>query len=158
MIPLHSLAKTAGPYSNQFNPTYDYGNVSFTRKNRFLATFLYELPFGKGKKFMSSSNGLVSRLVGGWELAGVIVAQSGPYMTILAGGDPSGTGFPELVGDGRADTVKGVPIYAGQSLNTWINPAAFATPADNIGRFASSAVGAVTGPGTQAVSLSLLKV
>jgi hypothetical protein len=155
--PTTFTGENGGTISNQFNPAYDYGNVSFTRKNRFLATFLYELPFGKGKMFMNSSNGVVSRLVGGWELAGVIVAQSGPYMTILAGGDPSGTGFPELVGDGRADTVKGVPLYAGQSLNSWINPAAFATPVDNIGRFASSAVGAVTGPGTQAVSLSLFK-
>jgi hypothetical protein len=155
--PTTFTGENGGTISNQFNPTYDYGNVSFTRKNRFLATFLYELPFGKGKMFMNSSNGLVSRVVGGWELAGVVVAQSGPYMTILAGGDPSGTGFPELVGDGRADTVKGVPLYAGQSLNSWINPAAFATPADNIGRFASSSVGAVTGPGTEAVSLSLFK-
>jgi hypothetical protein len=78
-------------------------------------------------------------------------------MTILAGNDPSGTGFPELVGDGRADTVPGVSPYTGQSLNQWINPAAFATPANNIGRFGDSPVGAVTGPGTQAVSLSLFK-
>ena len=96
-------------------------------------------------------------MIGGWELAGVVMAQTGPYLTVLAGNDPSGTGFPELVGDGRADTVSGVSPYAGQSLNQWINPAAFATPANNIGRFGNSSVGAVTGPGTQAVSLSLFK-
>jgi len=50
-----------------------------------------------------------------------------------------------------------VSPYAGQSLNSWINPAAFTAPPDNIGRFGNSLVGAVTGPGTQAISLSLFK-
>ncbi|MCU1259799.1 MAG: hypothetical protein JWO80_2684 [Bryobacterales bacterium] len=154
--PTTFTGENGGTISDQFHPGYDYGNVSFSRRHRFLGTFLYELPFGQGKAFLNG-NGLVNRLVGGWEVAGVVVAQSGPFMTILAGGDPSGTGFAELVGNGRADTVKSVSPYAGQSLNAWINPAAFATPADNIGRFASSSVGAVTGPGTQAVSLSLFK-
>ena len=85
------------------------------------------------------------------------MAQTGPYMTVLAGNEASGTGFPELVGDGRADAVSDFSHYASQSLNQWINPAAFATPANNIGRFGSSFVGAVTGPATQAVSLSSFK-
>ena len=155
--PTTFTGENGGTVTDQFHPGLDYGNVSFTRKNRFLLTFLYELPFGKGKAFMNNSNGLLSRIVGGWEIAGVAVYQSGPYMTILAAGDPAGNGFPALVGNGRADTVSGVSPYAGQSLNTWINPAAFATPQNNIGRIADSAVGAVTGPGTQAVSLSLFK-
>jgi hypothetical protein len=47
--------------------------------------------------------------------------------------------------------------YLGQTLNQWINPNAFANPANNIGRFGDSLSGSVVGPGTQAVSLSLLK-
>ncbi len=155
--PTAFTGENGGYVTDQFHPGLDYGNVSFTRRNRFLLTFLYEIPFGKGKTFLNSHNGFVDRLVGGWEIAGVAVSQSGPYMTILAGGDPAGNGYPALVGDGRADTVKGVSPYSGQSLNAWINPAAFATPANNIGRIADSSVGAVTGPGTQAVSLSLFK-
>lgn len=70
---------------------------------------------------------------------------------------------------GRADTVKRVDPYAGQSLNQWINVNAFADPCANvrqtlpdgtttaIGRFGDSHNGAVVGPGTKAVSLSLLK-
>ncbi len=155
--PLYFTGEAGGTISNQFDPRLDYGNVSFSHRQRFLATFLYELPIGKGKWLASNANKFVDRVIGGWELAGVVMAQTGPYLTILAGNDPSGTGFPELVGDGRADTVSGVSPYAGQSLNQWINPAAFATPPNNIGRFADSSVGAVTGPGTQAVSLSLFK-
>ncbi len=146
-----------GTISDPFDPGLDYGNVNFTRRNRFLTTFLYELPFGKGKPFLNGGNPFLSHLAGGWELAGVLLFQGGPFMTILAPGDPSGTGFNQLVGDSRADTVPGVSPYAGQSLTQWINPSAFTSAPDNIGRFGDSAVGGVTGPGTQAVSLSLFK-
>jgi hypothetical protein len=155
--PTTFTGENGGTISDQNHPGLDYGNVSFTRRQRFLATFLYELPFGKGKTFLNGGNKIVDHVIGGWELAGVVVAQTGPFMTILAGGDPSGTSFPNLVGNGRADTVAKVSPYAGQSLNSWINPAAFTAAQDNIGRFGTSPVGAVTGPGTQAVSLSLFK-
>ena len=58
----------------------------------------------------------------------------------------------------RADIVSGQPVIpANQSIHNWVNPAAFALPPDNIGRFGNSPVGAVTGPGTQEVSLSIYR-
>ena len=144
--------------ADQFHPGLDYGNMAFTARQRFLATFLYELPFGKGRRFgRRAPMAFVDRIIGGWEVAGVIISQTGPFMSILAPGDPSGTGFNILQGDGRADTVPGVSPYAGQSLNQWINPAAFAAPPNNIGRFGDSQVGSVVGPGENVVSLSLFK-
>jgi hypothetical protein len=72
--------------------------------------------------------------------------------------DPSGTGYNLLFANGgRADTVQGISPYQGQSINQWINPAAFNDPGDSIGRFGDSQNGAVQGPSTKAVSLSLLK-
>ena len=146
-----------GTISDPYNPSLDYGNVNYTRRNRFLTTFLYELPFGKGKSFLNTSNGLLDRVIGGWQLSGVLLFQTGPFMTVLAPGDPSGTGFNQLVGNSRADTVAGAATYGNQSIAQWLNPAAFAVPANNIGRFGDSSVGNVAGPGTQAVSLSLIK-
>ena len=62
------------------------------------------------------------------------------------------------MGNGRADVVSGVSLYpVNQGMNQWINPAAFAIPANNIGRAGDSMVGAVVGPGTQALSLSMFK-
>lgn len=148
--------EAGGTITNRFAPSLDYGNVAYTHRNRVLVTYLYELPLGKGKAFLNRG-GLVNSLVGGWEMAGVVLAETGPYMTMLASGDPSGTGFNQLVGIGRADTVSGVSPTAGQSISQWVNPAAFAIPKNNIGRFADSAVGAVEGPGTAAVSMSLIK-
>jgi hypothetical protein len=83
-------------------------------------------------------------------------------VTIPGSSDPSGSGFPflgaSLIGNGgRADTVLGVDPYQGQSLNQWINPNAYSTPPDNIGRYGNSLSGAVQGPSTKAVSISLLK-
>ena len=134
----------------------DYGNVAFTRRNRFLATFLYQMPFGRGRL---SAGRFVNPIVQGWELAGVLLYQSGPFLTVtVPGADPAGVGFPQIEGNGRADIVSGVPLYpTNQSINEWLNPAAFAVPPNNIGRFPDSPVGVANGPGTQAVSLSLLK-
>jgi hypothetical protein len=144
--------------SNPYNPGLDYGNTPFSRRNRFLATFLYELPFGKGKYFLNSLNPVFNKIVGGFVLSGVALFQSGPFLTVSTFNDPSGTGYNLLFATGgRADTVKGVNPYQGQSLDQWINPGAFTDPGDNIGRFGDSLQGAVQGPSTKAVSLSLLK-
>ncbi len=153
-----SANEFGGTLSDPYNPNLDYGNTPFSRRHRFLLTFLYELPFGKGKQFVNGSNPIVSRVVGGWTLSGIVLAQSGPFMTVSTLNDPSGVGYNLFSSNGgRADTVPGVARYTGQSLNQWINPNAFTDPADNIGRFGDSQQGSVVGPGTNAVSLSLLK-
>jgi hypothetical protein len=147
-----------GTLSDPYAPGIDYGNVNYTRRNRFLATFLYDLPFGKGKTLMSGANGFVDRVVGGWELAGVLLFQSGPFMTVSALTDPCGCGFNVFNSTGgRADTVSGVSTTAGQSIGQWINPAAFTSAPNNIGRFGDATPGSVVGPGTEAVSMSLIK-
>ena len=154
--------------SNPYNPSTDYGNTSFARRERFLASFLYQLPFGKGRQFLNN-NALLDRVAGGWELSGVMLFQSGPFLSVTTPSDPSGTGYNLYnFNGGRADTVPGVSPYAGQSIAQYINPNAFADPCANcvtlangvttaIGRFGDSSSGSIVGPGTQAVSLSLIK-
>jgi hypothetical protein len=148
--------EVGGNASDLSDPRLDYGNVAFTRRNRFLGTFLYQLPFGKGTL---SAGPVGNAIVGGWELAGVLVFQSGPFLNVtVPGADPAGVGFPQIEGNGRADIVSGTSVYpANQSINQWLNPAAFAVPPNNIGRFPTSSVGIAQGPGTQSIALSLLK-
>src|SRR5439155_8767495 len=85
--------------------------------------------------------------------------QSGPFMTAtVSGADPSGSGFPLLIGNGRPDLVPGVSLYAeNPAAQHWLNPAAFAVPKSNIGRYPTAPVGNIVGPGTQAISLSVTK-
>ncbi len=127
----------------------------FTRRQRFQGTFLYDTSLHSGSKF-------ANQVAGGWEFAGVILVQSGPFLTVTApGSDPSGTNFTNsfnAAGDPRADVVSGVSLYpTNQTINNWVNAAAFKVPADNIGRFGSSPVGNVVGPGTKAFSLSVYR-
>ena len=107
---------------------------------------------------MNSANLLADRIVGGWVLSGIGLVQSGPFMSVATLSDPSGTGYNLFNGfGGRADTVKGVDPYQGQSIGQWINPKAFADPGNNIGRWGNASAGSVVGPGTKLLSLSLLK-
>jgi hypothetical protein len=108
----------------------------------------------------------VDHVVGGWELAGVLLFQTGPFLTVtVANADPAGNNFDNTIGSGgggsgggRTDSVLGVStVPANQNASSWINPAAFAIPPNNIGRDPNSPIGAVVGPGTQAVSASLFK-
>ena len=152
-----SFAGAGGGYITDSNKAYlDYGNVPYTRRQRFLATFLYQTT-------SRLNNALVNQLLGGWEVAGVLTFQTGPFLTVLApGADPSGTNFANSydnsTGASRPDAVSGISATpANQSINQWINPAAFAIPKDNIGRFGNSPVGSVVGPGTQIVALSLYR-
>jgi hypothetical protein len=152
--PTSFVGEGGGQTSDFYNPNLDYGRVPFTRNHRVIANFLYETS-------SHTSNSLLNQVVAGWEVAGRLLFQTGPYLTVTAPGtDPSGTNFDNSFdgGDPRADIVKGVPIYpTNKSINNWVNPAAFTLPPDNIGRFGNSAVGSIVGPGTQEVSLSIYR-
>jgi hypothetical protein len=153
--PSSFVGEGGGQTTDFYNPGLDYGRVPFTRNHRVIANFLYETSSHSNSK-------VLNQVVGGWEVAGRLLFQTGPYLTVTApGSDPSGTNFTNLFnanGDPRADIVTGAPLYPkNQNINQWINPAAFAIPPDNIGRFGNSPVGSVVGPGTQEVSLSIYR-
>ena len=146
--------------TDRFNPGLDYGNVSYDRRHRFLATFVYDLPFGAHQQF-KLANKFANNLLGSWQLSGVVLFQSGPFLTPYeTTTDPAGTGILNLLGATRTDINRSVsPYLSGSSggLPEWLNPAAFPIPGNNIGRYGNAPVGSVTGPGTQSVSLGLLK-
>ena len=65
----------AGYYS--VNPKYAYGPDDYNRNHVFVINTVYELPFGKGKQFMSSSGRLTDLVVGGWQVTNTINYSSG---------------------------------------------------------------------------------
>jgi hypothetical protein len=74
--------------STPFDPAnrrLNYGPSDFDRTHLFQATAIYELPFGPGKQFGTTSNGIVSRLLGGWTVTTNIVWQSGVPFTVVSG-------------------------------------------------------------------------
>jgi hypothetical protein len=148
-----ALSAENGPTTlNRFNLPGDYGNVIYVRRNRFVGTFQYNLPYGRGQKFGGNANYFVNLIAGGWSIAGIELAQSGPFLTpSFTGTDPSGTGvLLRGVTTAQRPDCTGANYYAAnQSRNQWFNPAAFSVPANNIGRFGNCSVGSLVGPGTQ---------
>lgn len=106
-------------------PNDSYGPIAGITPQAFVMSYSYELPFGRGKAFLSSSSSFVDKLVGGWQISGFTTVQSGqPFsVTYSAPGTPVGQ-----VG-GRANIVPGVPLYpAVKTKAQWFNPTAFTAP------------------------------
>jgi Carboxypeptidase regulatory-like domain/TonB dependent receptor len=161
----NAFAVAGGSFlTDRFHPRLDYGNVIYDRRHRLLATWLYELPFGHEQRWLSSGDFLNS-LAGGWQLGGVAVLQSGPFLTPYEQTvDPANTNILTTVGQARPDQLARVSPYAARRTTAqWLNPAAFSylnlqTAAGiGIGRFGNAPVGGVVGPGTANFSLSLMK-
>ena len=164
-----AFAVAGGTYlTDRFHPGLDYGNVIYDRRHRFLATYLYDLPIGKGKRWLNTG-GVVNQIVGGWQLGGVTILQSGPFLTPFQQSvDPANTNILTTVGQARPDQRPNAPIYPRHRTTTqWLNPNAFpyCTLAVDcgqpdqvgIGRFGNAPVGGVIGPGTSNFSLSVTK-
>jgi hypothetical protein len=154
-----AFAVSGGSFlTDRFNPRLDYGNVIYDRRQRFLASWLYNLPFGHGQRWLQKGV-LANALAGGWQLSGVVIAQTGPFLTPYESSvDPAGTNILTTETITRADIVPGVSLYPAQrTTKQWLNPAAFAVPTANRGYFGTAGVGSVVGPGTGNVSLSLAK-
>jgi hypothetical protein len=158
-VPQNFAAENGATTVDLFRGNADYGPVPFTRRHRFVGTFLYELPFGRERQYMNSIGRGLDLALGGWDVTGVLLLQSGPFLTpFFSNGDPSGTGTtvrgftstqrPDAVGDGnRSD-----PTVA-----AYFDAASFVRPPNNIGRFGNAEVGTLIGPGTSVFSMTLGK-
>ena len=78
----HSLGNTGGSNEAQtqtspFNFELDRGNNAFDVRHSFNASAMYELPVGKGRKYMKDAHPAVDAALGGWEIGGVMNARTG---------------------------------------------------------------------------------
>ncbi len=91
-------------------------------------SYSYDLPVGKGRRFLSNANTATQTLLGSWRLSGIHNYQSGYPLTIT-----SNTQTDLFSGTERANIVSGVPLvnpaYHGDPAVPYINPAAFTRPA-----------------------------
>ena len=63
----------------------NYAWSDFDRRHVFQGTYTYELPFGQGKRFLSSTPGIVNHIVGGWQFSGTVLRMSGRPFTVYSG-------------------------------------------------------------------------
>ncbi len=77
-----------------------WSRSNFDRLHNYVLTSIYELPWGPGKRWMGES--LLGKIVGGWQLSGIFIAQSGQPLTIGGNGTllntPGNSAFANLNG------------------------------------------------------------
>ena len=166
------------------NPTalgfrYDYGACTQDVRNRFTFSPQYDLPFGRGKRFLNRG-GIVDEAVGGWKTSFVFQAQSGDPVFITSSNQ--GSSYPQKIGDpfgaggiaNAATQPQFVCATRTRTLQQWFNPCAFQNPpqaaqvtdpASNL--IAASSAGLipfgppgrvdVVGPGFNKLDMSLFK-
>ncbi len=116
-------------YMDNHRPNLDYGPSDFDVPYRFVASYVYNLPFGRGKRFASGVNRAADEAIGGWELTGISTFQKGFPYSVGAGDIDSITG----TGGNRANLVPGCKIhqnvYTGQLAQfARLNPNCFTQP------------------------------
>jgi Carboxypeptidase regulatory-like domain/TonB dependent receptor-like, beta-barrel len=71
-------------HQDSYNIRGDRGLTTIDIAHRFVISYLYELPFGKGRKFGANAPGLLDAIIGGWQFNGITTFQSGTPLTITA--------------------------------------------------------------------------
>ena len=152
----HSIDDTSGTGSEGFQNPYDRhayrGNSTFDVRHNVVLSWTYELPFGRGKRFLGSPGTFMQEVVGGWQLNGIDTFQTGtPFtVTMLSSLLNSGSNaqWPNRVGSGAV---------ANQTIDHWFDTtsASFISPGDYI--YGNSGRNILTGPGTTEFDLSVFK-
>jgi hypothetical protein len=146
-----------GDFRDQRNPNLEYGNADFDVRHRFVLSYVYEFPFGRGHRLAGGASGVVNQILGNWQLAGVFSAATGNYYTAtdiipVSNSDCGGTvGFycsrPNVVGNPNAR-----PCVKGTLFNT----CAFEHNTAQ-GTFGGERRNIIRGPGYQTWDTSLVK-
>ena len=125
------------PMDNR-NTRLDRGNLDFIRRHWATGNYIYDLPFGKGRKWGNSVTSVADKMISGWRLAGLTTFGTGePYSVNFTS---TTVGWPSS----RAN-IAGDPNPANRSITQWFNPAAFAVPAPYT--YGNSARNMLFGPG-----------
>jgi hypothetical protein len=152
-------------YQNLYNPHADYAACYFDTTHVLSAYTIYEIPFGRGKRFGHDVNGVVNAIAGGWSIDPIISLRTGfPLALYNFTNDPSNTnsrGARPDCGPGagrvfgrRAAIDPSNGHYLGYQ---WFDPSPYSLPTSLEGFGNCPAQGPVRGPGYADVDLSIQK-
>jgi hypothetical protein len=146
----HNMANTMGPNSStrpQNSQCYacEWGSVPEDRRHMVVINHVYELPFGTGRQYLS--HGLMSYVVGNWDISGVWTMYSGGHFgPTLSSSVSNSIGSTALAPAERPNVVGSPNLPPDQrTISAWFNVAAFASPAQYT--FGNSGTGVLVGPG-----------
>lgn len=151
---------------NSFNLQAERGPSDNNATHRFVVSYLYDLPFGTGKKYMGNAGRGMNLVVGGWQINGITVVQSGlPFSPLVSTGDsgiaagPGGAVRPNIVGDpNRAGPVAANPTCVAptsiHNRDNWYNPCAYLKP---VASFGDAGRNSLVGPSFVNFNFSIFK-
>jgi hypothetical protein len=142
-----------------FDRSRDNGAAPLDIPQRFVFSYAYELPWGKGKRWLNVG-GPAGKILGGWQINGITVLRGGFPTDIRTASVP-----PTFATFNVPDRVPGVSMYvANRSVDQYFNPAAFRVPGTApsrsgalIQRFGDAARHVARGPGSTNFDFSLFK-
>jgi hypothetical protein len=106
--------------------TIDKGNGDYDVRHRFVASYVYDLPFGRGKRYLGGVSNALDKLVSGWQASGITTFSTGQWQSIPLNADWQDFGaFSSSFADkvGPAYTPK-----ATRSIGDWYNYNSFEYP------------------------------
>ena len=119
--------------------------------HRFVASQIYELPLGRGKRFLGNAHPVVDGIFGGWTVAGITTLSAGETVNISTRVDRANTGNPN-----RPNLVHDWRLPAGErSLQRWFDTSAFELPA--LYTFGNAGRNLVAGPSWSNFDLAVYK-
>jgi len=128
----------------------NYGSANLDMRNIFNAYLVYQLPFGRGKRFLNQG-GALNAVLGGWQVSPVVQVHSGsPFTPTMGTANLSGSlgnyWYPNRVANGAISNA---------SVNQWFDTSAFVEPSPYT--FGNSGRDVLFGPSFKNVDLSLTK-
>jgi hypothetical protein len=132
------------------------GSSNFDVRHRFTSGIVYELPFGKGRRYWNRG-GLVNSMFGGWQLSNLLAMQTGHNFSLSVansrtrlGATAIGTWWPDRIASGRLDT---------RTPDRWFDGSAFVLPRDSAGNwhFGNAGRSILNGDGPFNMDLGLMK-
>jgi hypothetical protein len=149
----------ASPYAggntgpmDMFNRRLDWSVSSEDVSRRLVVGYVYELPFGKGRKLLSNAPRGLNMLLSGWQANGIVTWQTGNPLIISGASQTTGIGNDtnRLNSLGKAGVAK-------PTIDAWFNTKAFAQPANFTFGNLSPTLPDVRGPGLSNWDMSFFK-
>ncbi|MBP7865386.1 MAG: TonB-dependent receptor [Acidobacteria bacterium] len=139
-----------------YNLRAERANSGYDIRHRFSCSFIWDLPFGKGRKYGSDVGSVANFFIGGWQLNGIITFESGGWFTPNVwnrmGSLPIhwGSSRPDRVGDGNLP-------YGDRSPDHWFNYAAFDDKLGDPVHYGNAGRNILNGPRYRTIDMALYK-
>jgi hypothetical protein len=138
-------------YANYYDRDSDYGPSGNDVRHRFTVSSVYELPVGRGKRYLAK--GPLGVIAGNWSVGVLALMQTGPPTTVTT---QTNTTNAFSAGAQRADLLRDPNLKSSErTLTRWFDTSAFTQPATFT--FGTSGRGVIRGDGVVNFDLSLLK-